>query len=956
MGSQLKYNGLSEEEVRKSRLEHGDNQLSPPVRVSAWKLFLEKFDDPVIKILLLAAFLSLFMAVIENNYMETVGIILAIILATALGFYFEYDAGKKFDLLNAMSDEKLVTTYREGGIQQVFRKDIVVGDIVMVEAGDEIPADGKIIQAISLQIDESSLTGEPLVDKWDKEENIYNEVTYSSNRLLRGSTVMNGHAVMRVDRVGDCTEIGQVAHQASQPIEKDTPLKVQLERLAYYISIVGISVSFLLFLILYSKNILLDELVSLGPKIVTIGFLLFLIAISMPVWLPKMWKEKISHLVAWTWIGGALLSLLFLFLAFTYADISWVEIEKNALLYVDESRKMVSYFMVAVALIVVSVPEGLPMSVTLSLALNMRRMLSTNNLVRKMHASETMGAISVICVDKTGTLTRNHMTVRKMQLFGDELFIYSKATHEQQLLVAENIAINSTAFLEAKEQNSKGVGNPTEIALLQWMDRQGVSYLPFREEAVILEQLPFSSERKIMATIVDSPQFNRRVLYIKGASEIVMGLCSWVMKDGEKKNIQTEEESIANSLVKDQSKGMRTLALAYYILEEGDTASIDELIAAKKSSFYGLIAIEDPIRKEVPAAIQQCLHAGVQVKIVTGDTMITAKNVAVNIGLWKAQEDTDALQTMTGKEFAAMSDSDLLERIQSLKILSRARPLDKQRLVALLKQKGEVVAVTGDGTNDAPALHHAHVGLSMGSGTSVAKEASDITIMDDSFASISYAIKWGRSLYKNIQRFIGFQLTINFVALVALLTSSFLGTEPLLTVTQMLWVNLIMDTLAALAISTLPPSDDVMQDSPRNNNDFIITRGMFTEILRVGVLILILLTLFYLYLGGGAALTIHQMTQFFSFFVLLQFWRLASVCMSCKCHSIALRQFKPIFLVLLLILLGQIGIVTFGAELFRTVPLSLNEWVQLFSLSASIVLLEWIGKQMVSYYKRKKTL
>ena len=685
-------NGLTDQEVIASRQKYGENLLTPPKRPSIWKLYLEKFQDPVIRVLLVAAVFSLIISIIENEYAETIGIFFAIFLATGIGFYFEYDANKKFDLLNAVGEETPVTVIRNGKVKEIPRKEIVVGDIVILNTGDEIPADGTLVEAVSLQVNEANLTGELMVNKTTDPEHFDDEATYPSNAVMRGTTVTDGHGTMKVDRVGDATEIGKVARQSTEQSDEKTPLNIQLEKLANLIGKVGFTIATLTFVIFTGKDL------------------------------------------------------------YAYFTANTVETWEQ---WLQVAQIVLKYFMMAVTLIVVAVPEGLPMSVTLSLALNMRRMLKTNNLVRKMHACETMGAITVICTDKTGTLTQNLMQVHEAQV--DE---------SNPELVAESIAVNSTAFLEEKAEGEKpsGVGNPTEVALLLWLNGKGADYISLRENAHTVNQLTFSTERKYMATLVDSPVMNKRVLYIKGAPEIVMSKCS--LSDDKIKAYNEQ-------LLAYQNKAMRTLGLAYRIIPEGKSEDCAELVAEGGMTFLGIFAISDPIRPDVPDAVKKCQSAGIGVKIVTGDTPGTATEIARQIGLW-TENDTER-NRITGTDFAALSDEEALERVLDIKVMSRARPMDKQRLVQLLQQKGAVVAVTGDGTNDAPALNHAQVGLSMGTGTSVAKEASDITLLDDSFHSIATAVMWGRSLYKNIQRFIVFQLTINVVALLSVLLGAFFG-------------------------------------------------------------------------------------------------------------------------------------------------------------------------------------
>lgn len=856
-----RFKGLTDQEVLQNRQKYGMNLLTPPKRPSIWKLYLEKFQDPVIKVLLVAAAFSLLISIIESEYAETIGIFFAIFLATGIGFYFEYDANKKFDLLNAVGEETPVMVIRNGKVHEIPKKDIVVGDVVILNTGDEIPADGILLEAVSLQVNESSLTGELMVNKTTDEAHFDEEATYPSNSVMRGTTVTDGHGVMCVERVGDATEIGKVARQATEQSQEQTPLNLQLTKLANLIGKVGFTIATLTFVIFTAK----DLYAYLSVTTVT------------------DWHQ-------------------------------WLEI----------ARIVLKYFMMAVTLIVVAVPEGLPMSVTLSLALNMRRMLKTNNLVRKMHACETMGAITVICTDKTGTLTQNLMQVYDAKL--DEA---------QKNLIAEGIATNSTAFLEEKEGEGKpsGVGNPTEVALLLWLNEQGMDYISLRNQAKTVNQLTFSTERKYMATLVDSSVLNTRVLYVKGAPEIVMGKCN--LEESRVK--QYNEQLLAY-----QNQAMRTLGVAYKVIPENSSTDCAELVKEGGLTFMGIFAISDPIRPDVPDAVKKCQSAGIRVKIVTGDTPGTATEIARQIGLWTS-EDTER-NRITGVEFAALSDEEALERVVDLKVMSRARPMDKQRLVQLLQQKGEVVAVTGDGTNDAPALNHAQVGLSMGTGTSVAKEASDITLLDDSFHSIATAVMWGRSLYKNIQRFIVFQLTINVVALLSVLLGAFLGTELPLTVTQMLWVNLIMDTFAAMALASIAPSMDVMNEKPRKRTDFIISPAMRNNIFGVGagfLIVLMGLLAFFKNMPGG--MDVHHLTVFFTIFVMLQFWNLFNASVFGTNHSIFKDAGHAMGMlgVALIILVGQFIIVTFGGKVFRTEPLPALEWAYIIA-GTSVVL--WIGE------------
>lgn len=837
--------GLNDQQVEQSRREHGENLLTPPKRTSLLRLYLEKYNDPIIRILLVAAVASLALAFFHKDFIETIGIVLAIILATTIGFYFERDAAKKFDVLTALGEESPVKVRRNGTVTEIPRKDVVVGDVIIIEVGDEIPADGRLIASTDLQIDESSLTGEPIISKHVVTDDTPSdkEATYPSDTVLRSTMVMNGNGVAVVTAVGDSTEIGKVARKATEMTAVKTPLNIQLGKLAKLISKIGTGVSVSAFVIFLTHDIMTNPL----------------------------------------WQG---------------AD------------YLKMAEVTLNYFMMAVTLIVMAVPEGLPMAVTLALALNMRRMLKSNNLVRKLHACETMGAATVICTDKTGTLTQNRMQVSDMVV----------TAHEE--LMASAIALNTTANID---NEGKGIGNPTEVALLLRLRDKGTDYAEMRRTAEIKDRLPFSTERKYMATVaqVDGKDW----LFVKGAPEIVMGFCN--ITDDEKARITAQLRAY-------QNKAMRTLAFA---CRQTDAMNVEGL------TLQAVAAISDPLRTDVPDAVGECHSAGIQVKIVTGDTSATAVEIARQIGIWK--DDTPATDQITGPDFAALSDEEAYRRVESLKVMSRARPTDKQRLVQLLQKHGEVVAVTGDGTNDAPALNHAHVGLSLGSGTSVAKNASDITLIDDSFQSIVKAVMWGRSLYRNIQRFIFFQLIVNVTALLLVLGGSIIGTELPLTVTQILWVNLIMDTFAAMALASLPPSHEVMKDKPRNQNDFIINSKMAYGILTMGVLFFLVMLGMLIYCerccSVSGAISVKALTIFFTAFVMIQWWNLFNAKTLGTNHSAFNELLKDpgLLLTLCIILAGQWLIVTFGGKMFRTEPLSAEEWLCIIA-GTSVVL--WIGE------------
>ena len=972
MESRKHYTGLTDKQVQESREKHGANVLTPPKRDSLWQVFIGNFEDPVIRILMVAVFLSggiaaaMYFSEGIVEIAETIGIAIAILLATGVATWFVWDANKKFDVLNQVNDDTLIKVIRNSNVHEVPKKDIVVDDIVILEQGEEIPADGVLLEALSLQVNESSLTGEPIANKTTIESEFSMEATYPSNHVMRGTTVADGHGVMQVLAVGDATEFGRVAEKSSEKSEEPTPLDTQLESLAKFIGIIGFCGAALMFTILFIKGLFFNPVYP-TPGLGQLG-LIGAVIIAAVIMLTKVWMPVVYDVYAlqgkdkplpravgegnWgRWILYGLVALaVMLAIGLAFGVKPW---DPHAWIPLGLGKKILSAFMASVTLIVVTVPEGLPMSVTLSLALSMRKMLKSHNLVRKMHACETMGATTVICTDKTGTLTQNQMTVYQTNFYG--LQDGQLSDNEYSKILAEGIAMNTTAFLDFSDpERVKTLGNPTEAALLLWLNDQGISYAEARESVTVVEQLTFSTERKYMATLVQSPALGKKVLYVKGASEILFGHCKDVIVDGTPVPLASQQPTIEKQLLEYQNQAMRTLGFAYQIIEDNESHFKDGQLYNTELTFLGIVAISDPIRPDVPDAVHRCFDAGIQVKMVTGDTPGTAKEIGRQIGLW-TEKDTER-NLITGVEFAALTDEEALDRVLDLKIMSRARPLDKQRLVQLLQQKKQIVAVTGDGTNDAPALNHAHVGLSMGSGTSVAKEASDITLLDDSFSSITSAVMWGRSLYKNIQRFIVFQLTINVVALASVLLGAFLGTELPLTVTQMLWVNLIMDTFAAMALASIPPSPDVMNEKPRKTNDFIITKAMRNNILGVGLAFLVILMSLIVGIRQlPASQTEWALTCFFTIFVMLQFWNLFNASVFGTNHSVFKdsRHALGMLSVAVIILIGQIFIVEFGGKVFRTVPLSLTEWIIIIA-ATSLVLVAGEIYRLIKRLQAKK--
>ena len=886
------HKGLTNEQVEESRKKHGSNVLTPPQKESLWHQFLQKFTDPIIRILLIALGLSIAVSLYQfftteeglSVLFEPIGIFVAIMLATCIGFAFEVSANKKFEVLNKVSDDEEVKVVRNGNITVIGRKEIVVGDIVIIETGDEVPADGELIDAFSLQVNESDLTGEPMATKTIDPKDFKHDATYPSNYVLRGSKVIDGHGVMRVDKVGDATEWGKV-YKGSQ-IENNikTPLDNQLDHLG---------------------------------KIITIA----------------------SYVIA------AIIIVMRLIM-FDFSAFEWLAF----------AQYLLNTLMMAVTIIVVSVPEGLPMSVTLSLALSMKRMLTANNLVRKMHACETMGAATVICTDKTGTLTQNQMSVNDMSF----LALPEKKLGDNEIsnLIKESLALNTTAFLDfSDEKKIKAIGNPTEGALLLWLNKQGIDYMAVREGVKMYQQVPFSTKYKFMASIVESPSMGKPIFYVKGAPEILLKHCNKIATPEGNVDITPYRLDVERQLLEYQGKAMRTLAFAYKVGDPNEQSfdpKTDDLVA-ENFILLGVVAIADPIRHDVADAVKNCMSAGIDVKIVTGDTPGTAIEIGRQLGLWLGT-DSKEVNHITGKDWEALSDEEALSVIHNIKIMSRARPMDKERLVRLLQSEGEVVAVTGDGTNDAPALKAAQVGLSMGDGTTVAKEASDITILDNSFNSIARAVMWGRSLYINIQRFIVFQMTINVAACLIVMLGSLLGTEMVLTVTQMLWVNLIMDTFAALALASLPPSEMVMKEKPRHRDANIITKPMVWQIFSVGILFVLfmfglvqyfkhveLTTLadfsfadyfknYFNFKYTSSGISVLEQTYIFTIFVFLQFWNLFNA----KAFHSEGSAFKGLFrkdviagfgLALFVIVAGQLLIVSFGGDMFHVQIMSVKDWV-----------------------------
>ncbi len=956
----MQLRGLTSEEVLKSREKYGINVLTPPEREPWWKLLLEKFDDPIIRILIIAAIIAIGVGIMEGEYAEGIGIIVAILLATLLAFVNEFKANKEFDILNKVNDEVPYKVIRDNGYRTVPKKDIVVGDLVLIEVGEEVPADGQVSDAVSLQVDESRLTGESIAAQ-KIAKNAVNvkdvvETTYAPDRVLRGTIVADGHGLIEIAAVGDATEIGRAARAAAEVTEAETPLNMQLEKLSKMIGVFGFGIAALIFAALVARGIITSDLNLALYQWYFAGLLTTCILIALiRVWLPIVYdafeiigknvappqwleKEGFGQWLKVIVLGGIVflagIGIGFFSNILPHSPSEWLPAYAG--------MEFIGFFMIAVTIIVVAVPEGLAMSVTLSLAYSMRKMTAANNLVRKMHACETIGAATVICSDKTGTLTLNEMRIYETQFPALKNNILTSDGNETEKLIVEAIAANTTANLSRiTGQPVCPLGNPTECALLLWLEEKGIDYIIHRLAFNVVYQWTFSTDRKFMATLGTSSATDKRMLHVKGAPEIILSRCTSILTNDGVKPIAGEMASIEDTLKSYQTRGMRTLGFAYHQApKKHDGVDIEHIVS--EMTWLGFVAIADPIRPDVPAAIKSCKEAGIDVKVVTGDVSATALEIARQIGLW--QDSDDGSHHLTGKDFSELDDVKAKGIASKLKVLSRARPMDKLRLVKLLQQDGHVVAVTGDGTNDAPALNHANVGLAMGkTGTAVAKEASDIILLDDSFSSIANAVMWGRSLYENIQRFILFQLTVNVVALGIALLGPFIGVKLPLTVTQMLWVNLIMDTFAALALATEPPHKSVMKRHPRKHDAFIVTRTMARNIFTIGGIFLVFLVAFLLYIQKDGSVSEYELSLFFSVFVMLQLWNIFNARCLGRTHSAfkGLIENKGFVAIALTIFIGQILFVQIGGTFFRTVPLSFKDWVAIIA-GTSVVL--WIGE------------
>lgn len=966
-----RFAGLSLGEVDASRRQFGANVLTPPERDPWWRQFLEKFDDPVIRILLIAAVIAIGVGAVHGEYVEGIGIIVAILLATGLAFFNEFKANREFDILNQVNNEMPINVVRAGRHGTVPIKDVVVGDVVFVEAGEEVPADGTLLEAVSLQVVESALTGEPDANRKVADSTLTDSRgAIPANRLLRGTKVVDGHGVFEVTEVGDATEIGKTARAGVEETDEVTPLNAQLDGLSKVIGVVGLTVALATFLALVGRGVWTGELTLTSPQwIVASISAAGAIVVLIPIWLPMAYdgfaligRSLGSEIEAPRWLDGEeAVSPLRLWLTCITAGLilsggslaaAWaanvIPAAPSDWMPESAARQFLQYFMIAVTIIVVAVPEGLAMSVTLSLAYSMRKMTASNTLVRKMDACETIGATTVICSDKTGTLTMNEMRVFEPVFPTLSTNAINNGSRDAKLIV-DGIAANTTAHLDRTNHRAPTpLGNPTEGALLLWLHDRGVDYVTPRSEFKTTCQLTFSTERKFMATVGEG-RTGERVAHVKGAPEIILDRCTSVLMPDGSVDIEQHREPILSALQDFQARGMRTLGFAF-AANPGhcELETVESIL--RGLTWLGFVAIADPVRPEVATAIKACRDAGIRVKMVTGDNPDTAAEISRQIGLLDGSNGDDS-NHFRGPDYSALNDQEAVNASQALRILSRAKPTDKVRLVRSLQSAGDVVAVTGDGINDCGALNYANVGLAMGkTGKAAAKEASDIILLDDSFSTIVNAVKWGRSLYENIQRFIMFQLTINVAALGIALVGPFIGVALPLTVIQMLWVNLIMDTFAALALATEPPHEDVMKRPPRDSRAFIITPLMAKSIFGMGGAFLITLIVMLLWMqrnmsGPNGELSAKALSIFFSTFVMLQFWNLFNArCLGLKQSAFAgIFENRSLLLIAAAIFIGTILLVQFGGEkVFRTVPLSLLEWVVIIG-GTSLVLVfgEW---------------
>ncbi len=1018
--------GLSKQQVLQMREKFGRNELTPPEREPWWKLLLEKFDDPTIKILIAAAVISLLMTAAEKwllkdpdaSFIDSIGIFLAVLLATLVGYFSERKSAKEFELLNKVKDDIRVKVLREGQLEEISIGELVVGDLIRVDLGDKIPADGIVVDSLGLLVDQSLLTGESVpvekksldlasVGKEDLREFEQRGMVDENSQLARGTMVCDGHGMFLVTDVGDRTKLGQIAAKLAEKseAEAETPLVQKLTVLAKQISVVGVTASMSIFTIMALHAVFHSKLddhwiengtslfyVSLVGAIV-LSLLAYRFALepffsSMDMKPHKRWLKAVLHIPllvgCWAILAGVL----------------EIGFGGDPGLAIPMLNDLLLSFIVAVTIIVVAVPEGLPMMVTVSLALNMMKMAKENCLIRKLVASETIGSATIICTDKTGTLTQNKM--RAIWFFAgmkefDRDHVDDLVNSPEWNRFVDGIAINTEANLNIVEQSEVvGIGNPTECSLLMLLHENGVDYRDNRDKYPRIHELSHNSQRKMSMVMVKREKGKREEgekgiyhqCFMKGAPERILENCSGVLVGGNVEPIEQYRDAIEAALVKASEQALRVIALSERVSEGvcDFEKEPERCIHCGTHVLVGLVGIADPIRPEVAAAVQTCFDAGIQVKMITGDALPTAVAIAKQAGILQEDrgqrvEDRKGITdyelgnreaVLTSEQFAKISDDDLPEVAENLRVLARSTPMDKLRLVKALHKRGEVVAMTGDGTNDAPALKHADVGLSMGiAGTEVAKEASDIVLMDDNFKSIVTGVWWGRTLYKNIQKFLQFQLSVNVVALLCALVGPMVGVPLPFTVTQLLWINIIMDTFAAIALSTDPPRSKTMRQKPISRTDHIITPAMGLTILLNS---LYQVAILFAALWGGWFLTqphdyaafaepkdpinLEAFTVFFTIFIMFLFWRIfTSRALDHDESAFSLLAKNRLFLLIAgLILVVQIIMVQASGtdretqsllgKVFRTEALTLLQWLKITALTATIIPVAWLSRQI----------
>ena len=899
--------GLSEKQIAQNQKKYGKNQFSPGEKISLGKKILEALKEPMIFILLIAALITIGMNIYKQSqglhaeFTESIGILVAITISVSIKVIMEGRSEKAFETLNNINEDIKVKVLRNGIIQYIYKKDVVVGDIIKIETGAKVPADGRLIDSLQLKVDESMLTGESIAVNKNFEQTITNAKTVLSERknmVFAGTFITYGQGTVIITSVGDKTEMGNIASELKHPVSKSTPLQEKLDKLARSITTFGVIASIL---------ILFYEL----------------------------FKIYISNNLSFDTVQNA--------------------------------------FMVSVALIVAAVPEGLPTIVAMTLALNIIKMAKSNALVRKLIACETIGCINVICSDKTGTLTKNQMTV--IDIWNNGKLINPSDLKNRFLI--ENFTINSTADITIKDGNVKFIGNPTECSLLKafsdtvcsvspkqctyyeqsnsicggqcekytYKNDDYISYTDIRNSSNIIFQYPFSSDKKSMTTVILVDKLYK--VYSKGSPEKIISLCSTIIINN-KIELFTDElrEKVNNEIIKLQQEAKRILAFSHNDINTGyDDWNKSQDKVESNMIFDGFVSIADPLRDDVYEAVEKCKKSGISLKILTGDNIVTATSIAKQLNI--VNKDSIIIEA---QQIDEMSNEELLKILDKIILIARSKPLTKMRIVNLLKKHGNVVAVTGDGINDAPALKNADVGIAMGiTGTEVSKEASDIILLDDSFSTIVKAVEWGRGIYENFQRFIQFQLTVNLVAVLTVFVCEMFGLPVPFTTIQLLWVNLIMDGPPALSLGLESLRNHLMEQEPVKRDTNIITRNMLFRIIINGVFIvfMIMLLINKQILGGTQG---QQSSIIFTTFVMFQLFNsFNSRELGNESIFTNLLKNKPMLWIIGATFFVQILITQFGGQIFKTAPLSISMWLRIIAYSFSVVAFS----EVIRFIKRK---